>query len=134
MHLWVNFIHIFFLILFFLFFLSIPNTNIVPFEFFSIQLNTNVVWFLLYPSITSFFMWPLSLCSHCQIEICQHIFTNYSRFAYSLLIDLSLLIEDFFDFLKEHLSVFVFSLQEQSLFHFMSLHECLIGLLFHFCR
>ena len=53
------------------------------------------------------------LCGHCQVETCQHIFVNCSRFAHSLLIDPSLSIEDFVNFLKEHPSAFAFSPQER---------------------
>jgi len=52
------------------------------------------------------------LCGHCQVETRRHIFANCSRFAYSPLIDPSLSIEDFVDFLKEHLSAFAFFSQE----------------------
>ena len=53
------------------------------------------------------------LYSHYQIKTHWHIFVNCSRFAYSLLIDPSLSIKDFVNFLIKHSSVFVFSSQEQ---------------------
>ena len=51
-------------------------------------------------------------CGHYQVETCWHIFANYLRFAHSLLIDPSLLVKDFVDFLKEHPDAFAFSPQE----------------------
>ena len=53
------------------------------------------------------------LCGYCQVETQWHIFTNYPRFAHSPLIDLSPLVKDFVDFLKEHPSAFAFSPQER---------------------
>ena len=47
--------------------------------------------------------------------MCQYIFAKCPRFAHNLLINLSSSIEDFVDFLKEHLSTFIFSSQEQPL-------------------
>ena len=49
------------------------------------------------------------LCGHCQVETRRHIFANCSRFAHSLLTDLSSLVKDFVDFLKEHSGIFAFS-------------------------
>ena len=52
-------------------------------------------------------------CGHCQVETRRHIFANCSRFAHSPLIDPSLSIKDFVDFLKEHPSAFAFFPQER---------------------
>jgi len=54
------------------------------------------------------------LHGHCQVETYQYIFANYSRFAHSLLVDLSLLIENFVDFSKKYSSVFAFSLSTKT--------------------
>ena len=71
--------------------------------------------------------------SYCQIEKYQHIFTNYSRFAHSPLIDPSSSIKDFVNFLKEYSSAFAFFLNN-NLLPLLSLYKHSNNLLFCFCR
>ena len=72
------------------------------------------------------------LYSHCQIEIYWHIFANCLRFAYSLLIDLSLSIKDLVNFLKNIQVYLSFFIKNDLLLK--SYYECSNSLLFCFYR